>query len=441
MVISTKPLRLSIYSTIAQGIASRNITATATPWRALARETQLPPAGNWRLWLFRAGRGSGKTRAGAEWVTGEIVTGQAGRIAVVAPTAADYRDVLVEGKSGLLAVAPNGLKPNFEPSKRRVTYPNGAIVTLYSGEEPKRLRGPEHDLAWADEFCYYQYPQKTYDNLMFGLRIGNNPRCLMTTTPRSIPALKTIRTLPTTVETVDTTYANKHNLSDFFINETISPYEGTHLGRQELMGEMVNEVEGALWTHAMIEQNRVALEDIPEMDMIVVCVDPSIKSASGSDEAGIVTCGIGVDGHGYVLADDTLRGLPHQWGMAANIAYRMWDADVMLGEENQGGDMVRETLTGIVLEVDSVEDAGTSALANIDSDIYYEAVWASSSKMARATPISMLTQQKKIHHAGVFPLLEDEMTSYNGYGQSPNRMDAMVHGLRRLIKNVQIGVR
>jgi len=355
-----------------------------------------------------AGRGAGKTRAGAEWVQ-EQIDGGCRRIALVGATAADVRDVMVEGESGILATARPGMRPTYEPSRRRLTWPNGAIATTYSAEEPERLRGPQHDAAWADELGAWRYSE-TWDMLMFGLRLGADPRALVTTTPRPTPLVRSILASPTTVVTRGTTYDNRDNLAPSFFDAIISRYEGTRLGRQELEGELIEDVPGALWTIGMLDGLRV--RTAPELDRVIVAVDPAATSGPESDETGIVAVGIGVDGHGYVLHDRSCRMSRDGWARRAAQLYHETEADRLIVEDNQGGEMV-EFLR-----------------STVDQTVPVKRIRAARGKRLRAEPVAALYEQGRIHHVEAFPELEDQMASFTGDGgEHDDRVDALVHAL------------
>jgi len=279
--------------------------ALAYDWTFWARPNQLEPAGDWRIWLLLAGRGFGKTRTGAEWIRQQIEKDRCGRLALLAPTAADTRDVMVEGESGILSISPNWNRPVYEPSKRRLTWPNGAIAIVYSADEPERLRGPQHDGAWVDELGAMNYPDQAWTQLTLGLRLGKNPRAVVTTTPKPIPVIKSLVKDPTCFVTRGTTYDNIMNLPHAFVRQIVSRYEGTRLGRQELMAEILEDIEGALWSLQAIEAGRVAKP--PELIRIVVAIDPAATNTEDSDETGIIVAGLGRDRQGYVLADVSLE--------------------------------------------------------------------------------------------------------------------------------------
>src|SRR5215831_2162872 len=319
--------------------AGQLVAALENSWPVIARPNQLPPPGDWSIWLLLAGRGFGKTRTLAEWVCGQAASGQAGRIAIVAATAADARDVLVEGESGVLAVAPPWCRPLYEPSKRRLTWPNGAIATTFSAEEPERLRGPQHDAAVCDELGSWSAPE-TWDMLQFGLRLGRNPRCLVATTPRPTRLIRELlaREGQDVVVTRGSTYENRANLAPGFFDQVIRKYEGTRLGRQELNAELLVDTPGALWSHAIIDAAR--LSAAPSLQRIVIAIDPAVTSGEHADETGIVVVGKDANGHGYVLHDLSGKYSPTEWAKTAIMAYRAHRADRIVAERNNGGDMI-----------------------------------------------------------------------------------------------------
>lgn len=391
-------------------------------WRAWARPEQLPPVGAWLVWLILAGRGFGKTRTGAEWVRAEVESGRRGRIALVAPTAADARDVMVEGESGILAISPPWFRPTYEPSKRRISWPNGAQATVFTADEPERLRGPQHDGAWCDELAAWRYPD-AWDMLMFGLRLGDDPRVVVTTTPRPVKLVRDLMAAPTTQVTRGATYDNAANLAAPFLEAIRAKYEGTRLGRQELYAEVLTDVPGALWQQARIDELRVKVA--PEMARIVVAVDPSGGDGEGNDEQGIIVAGRGVDGHGYTLADRSCRMSPDGWGGRVVDAYVEFEADRIVYEKNFGGDMVEHV-------IQTVARAKKVKVAT-------KAVTASRGKVVRAEPVAALAEQGKDHHVGIFERLEDEQCMFGptGFDGSPNRVDAKVWAYTELMLGVQ----
>lgn len=381
-------------------------------WGLWARPDQLAPVGDWQTWLLLAGRGFGKTRTGAEW--SRIIVHQVGRMALIAPTAADVRDVMIEGESGILAKSPPWDMPKYEPSKRRLTWPDGATATTYSADEPERLRGPQHGAAWGDELCAWRYPDDAWDMLMFGLRLGDNPQVLATTTPKPTKHLRSLLADPTTIVTRGSTYDNAVNLAKPFLNKIITKYEGTRLGRQELKAEVLDDTPGALWNRGQIDALRVKKADVPDLIRIVVAVDPSVTNTEDSDEAGIIAAGAGADGDYYILEDPSLQDTPAGWAKAAVRTYYLLAADRIVAESNNGGLMVEGTIRAV------------------DDNVPVTLVWASRGKYTRAEPISALYEQGKVHHVGSFGALEDELCTWVPGDASPNRLDALVWALTEL---------
>jgi phage terminase large subunit-like protein len=391
-------------------------------WKFWSRPQQRAPEGDWFVWLVQAGRGFGKTRAGAEYIRGRVDAGAARRIALVNDTSEDTRKIMIEGPAGLLAISPPWDRPEYIPSKKELHWKNGAVAHCYEAEAPEKLRGPEHDLAWADEPAKWRNLRKAdvqgataWDNLLLGLRQGTHPQLVATTTPRPLPWLRALKKLPTTVVTRGSSYENDELAAEWF-STVVAPYEGTRLGRQELYAEDLDDTPGALWTLARIDALRV-LEPAPACARIVVALDPSGGIDDTAAECGIVVAGVGLDGHGYVLADRSLRGTPEQWAQAAVSAYRAFQADRVVAEVNFGGAMVGATLR------------------TIEPSLPYRELRASRGKIARAEPISALYEQGRIHHVGAFPALEDQMVTYvPDLGlPSPDRMDAMVWALTDLM--------
>jgi len=406
---------------IVRGLTDEEATALLYDWNVWARPSQLPPPGIWRTWLIMAGRGFGKTRTGAETVIDRVRRGVSKRVGLIAPTAADARDVMVEGESGILACSPPDFRPIYEPSKRRITWPNGAVATLYSAEEPDRLRGPQHDLIWADEPAAWKYPE-TWDMAMFGLRLGQDPRVIATTTPRPTRMIRDLVADPSTAVTRGTTYENARNLAPAFLDTIVKKYEGTRLGRQELNGEILDDNPGALWKRSVIENLRV--REHPHLIRIVAGVDPAVTSDPQSAETGIVVAGIAADGHCYVLADASLQGSPLTWATAVKRVYDVHRVDRVIGEQNNGGELVEANVR------------------TVDPLISYKGVWASRGKQTRAEPISSLYEQGRVHHVGMFPVLEDQMCDWapDSGDRSPDRMDALVWALTALTQKPQSGV-
>lgn len=409
-------------------------------WDVWARDSQVVPPDDalgdisWSTWVILAGRGFGKTRTGAEtirkWACGPTPhsKGLYRRFALVAETAADARDVLVEGESGILACHPPAFRPYYEPSKRRLTWPNGAMATIYNATEPDQLRGPQHEAAWCDELAKWDYARETWEQLEFGLRLGPNPRAIVTTTPRPIPIVKELISAPDTIVTRGSTLDNRANLSDKFMTRIYNRFAGTRLGRQELEAEILDDLPGALWTRAMFDDHRVSidktsdlLKQMPDMLRVVVALDPSGTSGNedDGDSVGIVVAGRGVDGRAYVMADRTCQLSPAGWGRRAVAAYHEFNADLVVGEKNFGGDMVRHVIH------------------TADPKVAYKAVSASRGKVLRAEPVAALYEQGRVSHLGSFPELEDQacLISSDGYAGegSPDRLDALVWALTELM--------
>lgn len=440
-----KPLRLQFFESAsdeeieevreAVRLMSRDDLEThLRSWRFWARDEQVSPVGNWTKWLYLAGRGSGKTRSGAEWIREEVRNG-ARLLALIAPTAADARDVMIRGPSGLLACSfagdqdfdgnPVGV-PLYQPSKRLLTWANGATALVFSAEEPERLRGPQFERIWADELAAWQYAQEAWDMAMFGLRLGRNPKVMITTTPRPIPLVKMLlkefrERDPSTVVTTGTSYANRANLAPAFFSTITKRYEGTRLGRQELNAEVLEDIPGALWTRAMIDKNRISMADLPELVRVVVAVDPS--GASGEEDSandiGIVAAGKGADGKAYVLRDATLLGSPMQWGRRVSQVYSDLGANRVVAERNFGGAMVEHVIR------------------TENPNISYKEVTASRGKAVRAEPIAALSEQNRVKFVGSFPDLEEELMQFGPEGymgdSSPNRADAFVWAINELM--------
>ena len=384
------------------------------------------------MWLVLAGRGFGKTRAGSEWVRRQmcgqtpLAPGAAPMMALVAETAADARDVMVEGEAGILACHPKDFRPSYEPSKRRLTWPNGGIATLYNGTEPDQLRGPNVYAAWCDELAKWRYAREAWDNLQFTLRAGDNPRALITTTPRPIPIVKEILADPGTIITRGSTYDNAGNLAAKFLDRVRDRYEGTRLGRQELLAELLDDIPGALWTRAMFDEHRLRLA--PQMQRVVIAVDPSGTSGDDDgDEIGIVAAGKGVDGRAYVLADLTAQLSPAAWGRRAVDAYHEYSADRIVAERNFGGAMVESV----------IRTAGRNVPVRL--------VTASRGKVARAEPVAALYEQGRVSHIGALPQLEDQMVNFtpDGYigDSSPDRADALVWAITDLMLKAEVTTR
>ncbi len=375
-----------------------------------ARDKQLPPPGDWFCWLLLSGRGFGKTRTGAEWVKAWAQSGIE-HIAIVGQTKGDVRDTMVEiGDSSIVKVSDPWFMPEYQPSKRRLVWPNGSMATIYSGDEPDQLRGPQHNRAWVDELAKFRYPQETWDMLELGLRIGNAPQVVVTTTPRPIPIIKRLIGDSQTVVTSGSTYENKENLSALFIRRVVERYENTRLGKQELHGQILDDDPRALWSREVLEASRVV--DHPPLFRIVVSIDPPATTG----QAGIIVAGAGRIGkltHIYILDDVTPEegAKPEVWGRAAISAYHKWQADVLVAEINNGGDMVEQVIRTI--------PSGAA--------VHYETVRATRGKYTRAEPVSALWEQGRGHMVGYYADLEDQLCTYvPGESDSPDRLDAMV---------------
>jgi len=376
-----------------------------------ARDKQKPPPGEeWRFWLILAGRGWGKTRTIVEWAKQRAHKEPGSRGAIVASTSADARDIVVDGESGFLNTS-NDIK--YFSSKRRLEWTNGSQATLYSAEEPDRLRGPQQHWAIADELAAWKYAQETWDMLMFGLRLGDNPRCAIATTPRPTPVIRGVVADPLTHVTKGSTFENSDNLAPAFLNAILTKYEGTRLGRQEIDAEILDDVPGAMWTRQMIEDTRRS--DHPDMQRIVIAIDPAITHTEESDETGIIVAGLGENDHGYTLEDCTVKASPDAWARAAVNAYHRHNADRIVYESNQGGDMVAHTIR------------------MVDHNVPLTAVRATKGKHTRAEPVAALYEQGRIHHVGMFAELEDQLCTWVPGEDSPDRLDALVWAFSNLM--------
>jgi len=373
--------------------------------------------GDWLFWLILAGRGFGKTRTGAQWVMYRTKHGPYYPIALVGQTKADVRDTMIEmGEGSILRNSPPDFRPKYEPSKRRLNWPNGMVAIAYSGDEPDQFRGPQHGSAWIDELAKFKYPRETMDNLEMGLRLGSDPRGVITTTPKPIRVIRDLLADEDVVVTTGSSYENITNLSPVFIKRIIKKYEGTTLGQQELHAQMLDEAPGALWTRKIIDRSRRKKEK--NLVRIAVAADPSIQKTGKGDACGIGV--VGIDGrkpaHGYVLGDYTLRGGPGKWAKEVVRVYKKYRANMVVAEGNQGGELVRQVIH------------------QVDAGVPVAVVYASHSKQARAEPVVMLYEQDRVHHVGVLAELEDEMVTWvPGEGPSPNRVDWLVWGLTELM--------
>lgn len=401
-------------------------------WRGIwARDSQLlPPGEDWEVWLILAGRGYGKTRTGAETVRDLVESGRAKRIGLIAPTSADARDTMVEGESGILAVCPPWNRPRYFPSKRRVVWPNGVQATLFSAEEPERTRGPQHDVLWGDEPASW-VSKEIWTNAAMGLRLGRRPIAIVTGTPKPVPMVLDIMNDPKTVTTRGSTFENSGNLAAAYIAQVKRIYSGTRIGRQELYAEVLQDMPGALFSQLLIDLTRVA--QAPQLERVVISVDPPLTSESGSDECGIMAVGRGpapvgvsekalakLEGpHAYVLKDHSVRGSPNEWARAAVKAYYEHKADALVAEINAGGEMVETVVRGI------------------DPNINFQAVRAMRGKAKRAEPCAALYEQLKVHHVGPaenFEKLEKQQRVFTGMnGRRDDRTDANNWALHDLV--------
>jgi len=390
---------------------------------------QLPPVGDWRAWIILGGRGAGKTRAGAEWVRAQVEGslpmdhGRCRRVALLGETYDQVRDVMIQGDSGILACSPPDRRPTWKAGERKLIWPNGATAQAFSAHDPEALRGPQFDAAWADELAKWKKARDSWDMLQFALRLGRNPRLCVTTTPRNTPVLREILALPSSVQTHAPTEANRANLAPSFLAEVRARYAGTRLGRQELDGVLLSDVEGALWTAAMLQA--AMLDQAPVLDRVVVAVDPAVSAGKASDACGIVVVGATLQGppqdwRAYVLGDRTVQGVgPLAWAQASIAAMQEFGADRLVAEVNQGGALVE------------------NVLRQVDPLVPYKALHASRGKSARAEPVAALYEQGRVHHLPGLAELEQQMSQmtpqgYRGTG-SPDRLDALVWALHDLV--------
>ena len=399
---------------------------------------QLPPRGDWKSWVIMGGRGAGKTRAGSEWVRRKVegatpeARGECSRVALIGETFDQTREVMVFGDSGILACSPPDRRPVWEASRRRLVWPNGATATVFSAHEPEALRGPQFDAAWVDELAKWKKAEDTWDMLQFALRLGTHPQQVVTTTPRTVEVLKRILQSASTVTPHAPTDANRAYLAESFLAEVETRYGGTRLGRQELEGLLLDDVEGALWTTAMVEGCRV--DRLPELDRVVVAVDPAVTGGAASDECGIVVAGVVTSGEpkdwrAYVLEDATVRGGPTEWARAAIAAMDRHKAERLVAEVNQGGDLIE------------------SVVRQIDPLVPFRGLRAARGKAIRAEPVAALYEQGRVKHLRGPSLgaLEDQMCrmtlrGYEGKG-SPDRLDALVWAIHELMIEPAAGFR
>lgn len=404
-------------------------------WEFWARETQLQPKGLGEsgrfIWLYLAGRGTGKTRTFSEWIIDGVQNKGYRHISLVGAAADEVRDIMILGESGIMAYSPPWFKPRYVPSNKLIVWPNGAEAHIFYGTEPEKSRGAQSDMIWCDEICKWQYPDETFDNIMMGLRLGNNPVCGISTTPKPIKLIKELVKDDRCIVVKEGTHANKDNLAPAFISTVLKKYEGTRLGRQELNGEILDDNPNALWIRRWIDEYRITKEQMPDLRRVVIPIDPAVTSNENSDDTGIIPCGEGAAPnipnvknpdlmHYYILDDATMKGTPLAWGARAIDRYRFYRADKIIGETNNGGDLIE------------------SNLRNIDRNISYAKVHASRGKYTRAEPIAALYEQGRVHHVGFFPALEDELCEYEFTSNepSPNRLDSMVWGVSYLAEKM-----
>ena len=384
----------------------------------------------WRTWLPLAGRGFGKTRLGAEWIREQVegptplAPGRRSRVALIGETSSDVRDVMIDGPSGIRACTPPDYRPTYIANRKALVWPNGVEAKIYSGIEPDQLRGPQHQIGWVDELCKFRYPQDLWDMFQMGLRLGDNAQALVTTTPRPLQVLRDIVDDPSTYVVKGSTYENAGNLGSGFIDFIKRKYEGTRLGRQEIDADILDEMQGALWSHAAIDAQRRARSS--GIQRIVVAVDPPVTSGESADECGIIVAGCTSGAydntsHGYVLDDATTHmQTPAEWARTAVKKYKEFGADCIVAETNQGGEMVE------------------AVIRQVDPNVNYKSVHASRGKVARAEPVSALYEQGRVHHVGKFGPLEDQMAHFGVDGlidkdKSPDRVDALVWAMTELM--------
>ncbi|MCB1508605.1 MAG: DNA-packaging protein [Hyphomicrobiaceae bacterium] len=389
-----------------------------------ARDDQLPPAGTWRVWLVMGGRGAGKTRTGAEWVRGKALgrtpygTAKAGRIALIGETLIEAREVMVEGPSGLIAIHPRSERPRFEATRRRVLWPNGAEARLFSADDPDSLRGAQFDAAWGDEAGKWRLGEATFDMALMGLRLGDHPQMVLTTTPRPVPLIRRLVKDEAVTVTRAPSRANAAFLAEGIVDALEARYGGTALGRQELDGELIEDRADTLFPRMLLERARVS--GVPDLQRIVIAVDPPATSGAGADACGIVAAGLDAAATVFVLEDASLeRAAPERWALAAAALFRRLEADCLVAEVNQGGEMVR------------------TVLETADPALPVKMVRATRGKRLRAEPVSLLYARGRVKHAGHFPALEDEMVAFapdgSANGRSPDRLDALVWAVTALL--------
>ena len=416
--LPSQPLLQTLCTTLTQLQTLKQSNDRCYDWQQQARPEQRLPEGLWRLWLIMAGRGYGKTRTGAETVRQWVMQHGYRRIALIAQTEADARHVMVEGESGLLNIHPNHERPLYESSKRLLRWPNGAVAITYSAEHYDQLRGPQFDAAWIDEFAKFSYPEETWDQLNMALRLGQQPRIVMTTTPRPLPFFKKILAQKhhNTVITRGSTYDNADHLSANYIQFIRDHYEHTAFGRQEIYGDIIDHNPQSLWNQELIQ--KIQCSHYPPLQRIVIAIDPAVTHHDHSDETGIIVAGRDDHGHAYVIDDLSGKFSCQEWAQRAIAAYHKYQADVIVAEVNMGGDLVQEMLRAI------------------DKTVSYKSVHASRSKMTRAEPVAALYRQHKVFHLNYgLALLEQQLCHYTAesHRHSPDRLDALVWALTELM--------
>ena len=399
------------------------VASLYTDWLSTARPTQLTPQGDWNIWLILAGRGWGKTRTGAADAMLYALRNPEVQVAVITPTFGDIRRVAFGGVSGILKTLPQGCMlegrgQGYNSSASEIRLFNGSKIFGFSATEPDRLRGPQFHRAWCDELAAWRYPE-TFDQLMFALRLGDNPQCVITTTPRPTPLIRKLLDRDDVRVTTGSTFENEANLAESTLAMLKEKYEGTTLGRQELYAEVLDNLEGALWNNRMIDEARLPKDSQIEFTKIVVALDPAVTANDDSDETGIVVVGKDQQNKYYLLDDKSGKYTPDEWGRLSVELYYTWEANLIVAEVNNGGDLVERLIR------------------SIDTSCRYRSVHASRGKMLRAEPISALYEQGKVHHLGVFPELENQMCTYTGDRPkpSPDRLDALVWGLTEISKS------
>ncbi len=427
-----KTLSLNERSSILSSLDDDDFLLLRYDWNFWARENQLPPNElgtlGFFIWFIMAGRGYGKTRTLSEWVIDCVQNQNYRHVSLVGAASDEVRMIMIEGESGILECSPPWFYPKYEPSKKRITWPNGAVANIFYGTEPEKSRGAQSDLIWADEIAKWRYPQETLDNLLMGLRLGTNPLCGVSSTPKPTKFIKDLVKRPECITVKGNTYDNMSNLAKPFIQTIIQKYKGTRLGRQEINAEILDDNPNALWNRTVIDDNRVT--DRIDCVRLVVGIDPpGTEPDKDKPEKEVTECGIVVVGEGkalpgmdfpkarhfYVFDDLSMRGSPEKWAREAIGGLNKYKGDSLVPEKNFGGAMVKSTLR------------------NVDPNVPIHEVHASRGKYLRAEPISALYEQGRVHHIGTFPELEDELCEWEPGKKSPNRLDALVWGITYLM--------